>query len=43
MLYDMEFLEDAHGRRVAAFGYYAGDYTLDLRFLPKTTLIVTFI
>ena len=24
MLYDMEFLEDANGRRVAAFGYYAG-------------------
>ncbi len=25
MLYDMEFLEDANGRRVAAFGYYAGN------------------
>lgn len=24
MLYDMEFLEDSNGRRVAAFGYYAG-------------------
>ena len=24
MLYDMEFLEDASGRRVAAFGYHAG-------------------
>ncbi|THH00915.1 hypothetical protein EW145_g7008, partial [Phellinidium pouzarii] len=23
-LYDLEFLTDAHGRRVAAFGYYAG-------------------
>ena len=40
MLYDMEFLEDTNGRRVAAFGYHAGGYIVELFLLFYATLIV---
>lgn len=38
MLYDMEFLADASGRRVAAFGYHAGKQILGLFLLPQAML-----